>query len=530
MGKSKNPDYPDAHPTAPGGMSKKALRAELVSKHNYLDAEVGDDMMTWPELIEAVVAGRLEREAEARELVENPPLLIKSPDTLDYTFAGHAGAGPSGAERWMNCTKSLGLSRKFLETLTPAQAETFAHANPAARQGTTAHKAGEVELAVRLGQISPEERDATLLELAIMPDDGEEYTDDMGEAVSVYVDLIQQFIEERGSDHVLIENRLEAAVWLTGDHEDDYHVISGSGDTVVLPTKSERSIVVVDYKHGEGHDVTVENNPQVRIYGLGALTLLTDDDGNLITDVDEVVYYIVQPRTAGEGHTGIKEWRESLDDLLTWRDDVLAPALTAALYDDASAPAEFKPTPLKMVDGDADTCQWCPAKGTCPALTMQRMNAADDLFDVIVEAEYEDGPGAFPETDTLDSATLGKLLTQIDGLVKIREDMRAEAQRRLHRGEQVPGYKMVGYTPPRKWTSDAAEELHDTHPAFFKEKMVTPKQALTLLKTEGVDDSALGDFIETFDPVPVIAPEGDRRKTWTSKPPESMFDALDEED
>lgn len=458
-------------------------------------------------------------EQEREEKAAKNSLLIKSPDTLDYIFAGHSGAGPSGAERWMNCTKSLGLSRKFLETLTPNQQAEFANSNAAARQGTTAHSAAEAELSLVLGQSTIEERDATLLELSVMPDDGEGYDDDMAEHVSLYVDLIRQFIEERGEENVLIENRLEAAIWLTGDHDGDYHVITGSGDTVVLPTKKDKSIVVVDYKHGDGIDVDVEANPQVRIYGLGALTLLVDEEGNLNTDVDEVVYYIVQPRLGG-----IKEWRESLDDLLTWRDGVLAPALTAALYDDKSAPAEFSP-------GD-ETCQWCPARGTCPALSEQRMAAATELFSVITDAEFEDGPGAFPETSSLDNDLLGRLLEQINGLVKIREDLKEEAQRRLHRGEQVPGFKMVGYTPPRKWSPAAAEELREDFPELFTEKMVTPKQALALVKAEK-DEGALDDlgvYIEEYDPRPIIAPEGDRRKEWTGKAPESMFGSIEDKE
>lgn len=509
-----------ADPTAPGGMSKAALREELTTLHGYMDIEVDSDAMTWPDLIDAVAQGRLAREAEAKEQAENPPLFLGMPDTNDYIFSGHAGASPSGAERWMHCTKSLGMARKFLETLTPRQAEAFASGNGAARQGTTAHAAGAAELDTLRGEITPAERDAVLLELAIMPADGEEYDIEMAEHVQMYVDLVSQFIEERGEANVLIESHLEAAVWLTGAHGDEdpgYHVIPGSGDTVALPSKPGESLAVVDYKHGEGIDVSVDENPQIRIYGLGALALLVDDDGNLTMDGDDMVhYFIVQPRNGG-----IKEWTETVNDLLTWRDDVLAPALTAALYDDAEAPASFAPSD--------SVCQWCPAKGACPALTDQRMAAATDLFDVIVEAEFNDGPGAFPETDTLDNDALGSLLTQINGLVKIQEDLKEEAQRRLHRGEKVAGFKMVGYTPPRKWTADAAEELADVYPAIYIKKMLTPKQALALVQSEVGDgsDSPINIFIETPGPRPVIAAEGDRRKEWTGTPPEQMFSDMD---
>src|SRR6478736_171416 len=56
---------PGAPPTAPGGMSRKALIAELVDKHGY-ESE-GWDEVSWPTLIDTVIAERLEREAEAEQ-------------------------------------------------------------------------------------------------------------------------------------------------------------------------------------------------------------------------------------------------------------------------------------------------------------------------------------------------------------------------------------------------------------------------------------------------------------------------------
>src|SRR5690606_10673586 len=141
--KSQNPSFPEAHPTAPGGMSQAALRAELLAKHNYLDLEIEE--MNWPQMIDAVATGRRQRELEAEAKAEADAaqaeieahaatLLVLDPDTRDYLFDGHAGAGPSGSDRWMNCTESLGLSRKFLETLTPNQQVSFSKANLAARE------------------------------------------------------------------------------------------------------------------------------------------------------------------------------------------------------------------------------------------------------------------------------------------------------------------------------------------------------------------------------------------------------------
>lgn len=558
---SKNPAYPGADPTSPGGMSQKALADELIERHGYTKEQVVKlwrvnrqwKRGSWPAMIDAVIQGRLDREreqqvettvaeiAEVEEIIgavevaaesaeaaaveaeiaeinaaraaraeqdAANSLLVKDPagiGSLDYIFNGHMGAGPSGAERWMNCTASLGASRRFLETLTPNQQREFSQANEAARQGTTAHAAAEVEALVLLGRMDYAEAQAVLTELSIMPDaEVEAYDEEMGEYISEYVDLIRTFASERGNDRVLIEQVVEAAVPLTGLHEGEVYSIRGSGDCVVLPTDDERTLVVVDLKYGNGVDVSVDANPQVRIYGLGALDLLTDDEGNLIAPVDEVVYYIVQPRLGG-----IKRWSESLDDLLDWRDDVLAPASTAALFG-VDEGATFTPS--------ESACQFCPVRGSCEALTEARIEAGADLFDVIGEAEYANGPGSFPETSGLTDERLGDLLTQISALVDLHADLKAEAQRRLFRGAQIPGFKLVSYTPPRKWKEGAAEII--TNAELFKPKaLITPLQAIKL-----VGDEQIGHLIDVPDRRPVIGKTNDRRREWDGRPPEAMFD------
>src|SRR6187431_131770 len=122
-----------APPTAPGGMSQKALVEELVAEHKYHQDEA--ENMRWPEQIDAVILGRKRREAEQAgvgtmfdlpgegagtlfipEGVDFDPdelmaeltstrdeheaevraysLFLGNEDTLDYIFNGHAGAGP----------------------------------------------------------------------------------------------------------------------------------------------------------------------------------------------------------------------------------------------------------------------------------------------------------------------------------------------------------------------------------------------------------------------------------------------------
>lgn len=505
----------------PGGLSEAELAAELRETGRWSDDQI--DVIPWKDKITLVDQIRAEAEIAAN------PIFLPDPETLDYLFDGHAGTGPSGAERWMTCTASLGASRAFLETLTPNQQVEFAKSSEAARQGATAHAAAEAKALMVLGEITAEEMDTTLLELSIEPENGAEaFTEEMEEFISEYVDLIKQYHDS--GRVVQIEQRVSAVVPLTGSYEGEVYENKGSADAAVLPSRSEKEVVVADLKYGVGIDVDVEHNPQTRIYALGVLTDLADDEGNL-PDIERVTYHIVQPRLGG-----IKTWSEPLDDLLTWRDEVLSPALTAALYGKDEG-ATFVPTEAG--------CQFCPARGTCPALAESLMAAADDLFDAVVQAEFEDGPGAFPETESLSDERLGALLTQINGLSKIKDDLKAEAQRRLHRGGTVPGFKLVSHTPKRKWKPEAAEALDpdgdptllveglppETARLLWTKKILTPKQALLLLAKEGLDvEDKIAPLIDAPPKVPLIAPENDRRKTWEDAPPEAMFPDHSEEE
>jgi hypothetical protein len=498
----------------PGGMKREDLAAELINEFGW-DPEAANSMK-WIDLINEVGHQRHTRDNIVGLISKSEmPLFIGMPDVKDYIFDGHAGAGPSGAERWLTCTASVAASRAFLETLTPNQQAEFAKANIAARQGTTAHAAAEVEARFILGEVDEDEVDAILTELTIMPEtEGEAYDDEMAEYITEYTDLVKQYHD--AGHTVLIEHRVSAVVPLmTVDDDGDPEVyeVNGSGDFISLPTEEEPVLTVADLKYGENIYVDVDSNPQVRIYGLGALSELADPETGQLPDIEHIEYVIIQPRMGG-----ITTWTESVEDLLTWRDDVLSPALTEVLGGQ-KAGAKFEPSEL--------ACKWCPARGTCAALAESRMAEAAEMFDVIVEAEFADGPGAIPDTGALTDDRLGEIYAQITGLTKIAADLKAELQRRLHRGHQVPGFHLVSYTPPRSWKPEAEEELTGIED-LWSAKLVTPTQALKILDEQEQAEVNLLELIDVPDKRPVVASVDDRRKPWEGKPPEEMFDIEEE--
>lgn len=459
----------------------------------------------------------IDLDAEIAELVDNQPepapsIFMGLPGVHDYRMDGHAGVGPSGAERWMSCTASLQASREFLETLTENQLREFAKANIAAREGTTAHSAAESKALLALGRIDDNEHEHNLLELANMPaTDTESYDDSMSDFITEHVDLIMQVAQDRGHDNVLIEHRVLAPVALTGDHADEVYEVPGSADFVGLPVEGVPDLIVGDLKYGQGYEVEVKENKQERIYALGVLASLCDEEGNLTVDVETITYYVIQPRIGG-----ISTWTESVEDLLAWVDNELAPALTAALYG-PEAGAEFVPSD--------EACQWCPARGSCPALALARTEAATEVFDIVTDAEVA---GEQVIAGTMDNDMLGSLLAQVNGLVDLQKDLKAEAQRRLHRGDQVPGFKLVSYTPRRVWDEDAPEEL-DEVAALWERKMLSPTQALLAVQGDDELTELVGSKVVAPDKRPIVAPEKDKRKEWVGRAPEDMFTDLTEE-
>lgn len=501
------------------------MEADLEDDFDSLMADLDDlddDTMLNPERVEA---DDLLDAAPVEERMGKSPLFIGMPTTKDYIFDGHAGAGPSGAERWMACTASLGASRAFLETLTPNQQAEFANASSAARQGTTAHAAAESEARLMLGEITEETHDNNILDLTLTPLDNEAYDEEMGQWITEYGDLVKQYVQN--GHEVMIEARVTTTVELTTvDSDGDHHVheIKGSVDFGALPLerrskKDERVLTVGDLKYGNGKEVDAEENPQTKIYALGVIEMLAER-GEDVFDIDRVDLIIVQPRLGG-----IKVWSTTVDDLLEWRDEVLSPALTEALGG-LKAGAAFVPGEVQ--------CQWCPARGGCAALAESRMEAATELFDVIVDSEFNGE--TFPETTTLTDERLGALYAQIEGLTKIKDDLKAEVQRRLHRGKHVPGYQLVNYTPRSQWKEGAETVLHpdtfdedviapDVINRLWRLEMLSPTQAIKALGKgdEGTLDT-IESLIERPNKRPIVAPEGDRRKTWEGKPPEAMFD------
>ena len=130
---------------------------------------------------------------------------------------------------------------------------------------------------------------------------------------------------------VMVEQRLDFSHYVEGGF--------GTGDLVIV---ADDVLQVIDLKYGKGVNVSAEDNPQMKLYALGALNLY-----DYLYDIRTVKMAIVQPRL-----DSISEWEISVDALKEWAENTLRPISELA----AKGEGEFKA---------GEHCRFCKLKATC---------------------------------------------------------------------------------------------------------------------------------------------------------------------
>lgn len=371
----------------------------------------------------------------------------------------HSRLGASGAHRWMHCPGSIALGEKAPDKAPSIYAAT----------GTVAHEIGENCL--RLG-VEPKD---FLGDTFHCDGFGIEVDDEMAEAVEVYVNFIHTVAPPAYKDVHGFEVFVERQFSLPEIHQD----LGGTADCVITypPARAHGgTLMVIDYKHGSGVTVEAENNPQLMIYALGALSTFPDQHFSKVRIV------IVQPRGAGES---VKDWWINVEALKAWGDSVLRAA-------------------TKRVDeapeyNAGDHCRFCDAKALCSAHEQRALEVARTEFGVC----------DFPQPDTLDLPHVAKVLQFAELMSDWVQQVKAHAQSCMEQGEDIPGYKLVRRRSLRRWKDEAeAEAVLKEHVDPYKKTLVSPAQAEKLVKDKGVDISSLW---EKPDNGLVIAPADDKR-------------------
>lgn len=381
----------------------------------------------------------------------------------DHSSRAHALLSASSAHRWMNCPASAKLAAKY-----PAQDTPFT------REGTLAHEVAEAF--ARGNQILAKVADKKVsddgIELSL-----ERIDPEMIRHAEAYRDYIDG-LKTPGCT-VLLEQRVDFSQW----------VVDGFGTADCLMFHSNGIMDVVDYKYGQGVEVSAENNPQMMLYALGAMS-----DFEVVYDFERIRMHIFQPRK-----DNISVFELTKDELLEFAYKVTNAAL-----------ATMEAVP-RMEAGS--WCKFCPHAGKCPGLALyciascfrSSLDCFHSSLDELCPNPQEIGPEAI-------SYILGVESMITAWLKKVKE----QAQTALLNGEDIPGYKVVeGKLGNRAW-SDELKVAEALEAAGLAREDYTTVQLLSpaaMDKAIGKKRAAelLSDLIVRSPGAPTVVPASDKR-------------------
>ncbi|HHX72091.1 MAG TPA: DUF2800 domain-containing protein, partial [Clostridiales bacterium] len=343
---------------------------------------------------------------------------------------GHALLSASSSHRWLNCPPSARLCESYEDKSSEYAAE-----------GTSAHMLCEYKLKVALGIRAKDPTADLSFYNAEMEDCANGYA-------AYILDLVEMAKQSCADPVVLIEQRLDFSKYVEGGF--------GTGDCLVI---ADGTLHIVDYKHGQGVLVEAEDNPQMKLYALGALEIF---DG--IYNIDTVSMTIYQPR-----RDNVSSYTVFKESLYQWAEEVLKPTAELAHAGDG----EFN---------CGEWCQFCKVKHECRARAERNLELARYDFKLpplVEDDEVED------------------ILGKIDSLISWANDIKNYALQTALGGKQWNGWKLVEGRSNRRYTDEAAVADAVSAAGFDPyERKVLGITAMTSLLGQKRFEEVLGGYIE----------------------------------
>lgn len=374
----------------------------------------------------------------------------------------HSEHGASKAERWLACPGSIAAERGIEDK-----------ESPHAREGTAAHKLGEI--ALKNGRTPYFYVGQTV--------EGVVATEEMADAVLVYVEYVRNRMQEYGIRTPILEHRFDLGPL------NPPAPMFGTSDCPMWDAKTG-TLEVIDYKHGQGVVVEAVENPQLMYYALGAVVELRVKPKRIITT-------IVQPR-AYHPEGPIRSYEFDFPALIEFKKRLFA-----------GAAATLDPDAPRVV---GEHCRFCKAKPKCKAQRQYAIEAAQDEFDVVEEPRL---PAPHELTDEQISLVLDRAEV-IEGWFK---SIREHVQGQLEAGIPFPGYKLVPKRATRKWVDDAAADRWLARQKVgmrdrYTKKVISPAQAEKVLKKMNLElperyvvkESSGNNIAKNDDPRPAMLP------------------------
>lgn len=368
----------------------------------------------------------------------------------------HSILSPSGSHRWLNCTPSARLEQEFDDNETDA-----------AREGTAAHALCEHKLkkALRMRSRRPV---------------SDYDSDEMEECSDAYVDFIMEQVEE-AKQHckdpiVLIEQRLDFSCYVPEGF--------GTGDCIII---SDDKLHIVDFKYGQGVLVEAENNPQMKLYAIGALELY-----DALYDIKEVSMTIFQPR-----RENVSTWTIPIEEIKAWAENELQPKAQMAY----NGEGEYIP---------GSWCTFCRAAVRCRARAEEKLKLA--------QMEFKNPP-------LLTDAEVEEVLSILPDLTKWANEITAYATDvAVNHGKTWSGFKVVEGRSNRKYRDKekvAEAAIEAGYKDIYRQSLI-PLTEMQRLMGKDKFDEILGQFIYKPSGKPTLVPITDKR------PPINTANAINE--
>ena len=378
-------------------------------------------------------------------------------------MGNHAILSASSSHRWLHCLPSARLELEFEDT-----------SGTAAEEGTAAHALSEHKL-------------KKALHIRSKRPISEYDSDEMEECTDAYVDFVMEQVElakqSCNDPIILIEKRLDFSCYVPDGF--------GTGDCLII---SDDRLHIIDFKYGMGVLVDAVDNPQMKLYALGALEIYDS-----LYDINEVSMTIFQPR-----RENVSTWTVPVEELKCWAEE------------------ELKPKAVKAYNGEGEYIpgEWCTF---CKAAVRCRARAEEKLK--LAQTEFKMPP-------LLTDNEIEEILFILPDLTKWANEITAYATNAaVNHGKEWNGFKVVEGRSVRKYKDEDAIAEKAVASGFkdIYRKSLIPMTEMQKLMGKTKFEEILGDLIYKPPGKPTLAPNSDKRPAMNVADAKNEFNEIMED-
>lgn len=357
---------------------------------------------------------------------------------------------PSSAHRWLHCLGSVRFELEF-----PDETSEYA------KEGTVAHEFAAYCLT---NNVQPSEcRGMDFL--------GAKVTPEMAAYIQEYIDFVSEFppyaVEESFGLGFISEG------------------MSGTCDYVSV---IDDELIIIDLKYGMGVKVEAEDNPQLKLYALGALAEINSSRGFLgEREIDTVKLIIFQPRMYH-----VSEWETTPFDLEEFAN--AAKSIAKGIQSETDIPLR----------ASRDACRFCRARGVCSE------RAVTELASIQQALAKQD----HTQSREINLTTISRILKIEPYFSKWLADIKADAYKKALEGVSIPSYKLVKGRGSRSWVNETAAKkmlkaVGVPSADMYTKTLISPAQAEKLLDKPNFEK--VDQVIEASEGRPLLVHQSDKR-------------------